>query len=200
MGNINIVESNAAIQKRINAAVAKMANKRLTKAVRGIKSQLGPLVQGALMTSPEISSLSNGILRAEFGLEFDPSSQIIGAVVGSLDVHLKKIDRNLNGGLTIVMQPSDFSNLLSLSVAEQPIRGGSIPWLSWLLKAGDSIIIADFGVEYGGHGRTGKARMSKNFAPYKVNSAFSGTKDNNFITRAIARVAPQILDLLRREL
>ena len=200
MGNIKIIESTSAIEKRINEAVAKQANKRLSRAARTIKSQLGPIVEGALMASPEIGSLSSGTLRAEFGLESDPSSQIVDAIVGSLDVHFRRIDRNLNGGLTIVMQPSDFSNLLSLGVAEQPIKGGSIPWLSWLLKAGDSVIIANFGVELGPHGRTGKARMSKGFAPYKVNSAFSGTPDNNFITRAMAKVAPKMLELLRREI
>jgi len=30
------------------------------------------------------------------------------------------------------------------------------------------------------------------FGPYKVNSAFSGTIDNNFITRAIGRVSSKI--------
>ena len=80
------------------------------------------------------------------------------------------------------------------------IEGGRIPWLNWLLTAGDSILIANFGVEFGSYGRTGKARMSGNFAPYKVHSSFSGTPDNNFITRAIAAVYPQIKEIIRKEL
>ena len=39
--------------------------------------------------------------------------------------------------------------------------------------------------------------MSKKFAPYKVNSAFSGTVNDNFITRAVQRVRPQIEAVMR---
>jgi hypothetical protein len=198
--NIKIMESDDAIRKQINAALAGEVNKRLAKTVNRIKSSIIPIIRGALASSPEISSLKSGILQAEFGLTADPTSQIISAIVGSLDVRLQRVDKNLNGGFLLEMQPTDFSNLLTLSSAEQPIEGGSIPWLSWLLTAGDSIIIANFGVELGSHGRTGRARMSSSFAPYKVNSSFSGTPDNNFITRAIEGVYPQIKEVIRKEL
>ena len=62
------------------------------------------------------------------------------------------------------------------------------------------MIIADFGVEFGDYGRTGQARMVRKPAPYKVNSAFSGTSDNNFITRTIDRVSSQIQEVIRRAL
>ena len=42
--------------------------------------------------------------------------------------------------------------------------------------------------------------MKKKKAPYKVNSAFSGTSENNFITRAVARVGGQIEDEIERVL
>ena len=198
--NIKITESNDAIRRQINEALSDQVNKQLTKAVSRIKSAIIPIIRRALASSPEISSLKSGILQAEFGLQSDPTSQIISAIVGSLDVRIQRVDKNLNGGFLLEMQPTDFSNLLSLSAAEQPIKGGSLPWLSWLLTAGDSIIIANFGVELGSYGRTGRARMSSNFAPYKVHSSFSGTSDNNFITRAIEGVYPQIKDAIRKEL
>ena len=60
-----------------------------------------------------------------------------------------------------------------------------------------SIIIAHYGVEYGaGLGRSGGAHMVRlkdaPFGPFKVNSAFSGTIDNNFITRAMSGVSREI--------
>jgi len=198
--NIKIMESDEAIRRQINGALSSQINKNLTKSVSRIQSAIVPIVKGALMSSPEIASLKGGVLQAEFGLESDPTSSIIAAIVGSLNVSIQKVDKNLNGGFLLEMQPTDFSNLLSLSAAEQPIKGGSIPWLNWLLTAGDSIIIANFGVEFGTHGRTGRARMSSNFAPYKVHSSFSGTADNNFITRAIEGVYPQIKEIIRKEL
>jgi hypothetical protein len=200
MASIKILESVATIQKEINIALSRQVNKRLTKAANKVRSQVIPVIQTALISSPEISSLSGGTLRGEFGLTSDPSSQLVSAIVDSLEVRVTPVNANLNGGFTLVMQPSNFANLFSLSSAEQPIEGGSIPWLKWLLTLGDSVIIADFGVEFGGHGRTGQARMAKKFAPYKVNSAFSGTLDNNFITRAIDRVFPQIQEIIRRAL
>ena len=200
MASIKILESVATIQKEINIALSRQVNKRLTKAANKVRSQVIPVIQTALISSPEISSLSGGTLRGEFGLTSDPSSQLVSAIVDSLEVRVTPVNANLNGGFTLVMQPSNFANLFSLSSAEQPIEGGSIPWLKWLLTLGDSVIIADFGVEFGAHGRTGQARMARKPAPYKVNSAFSGTPDNNFITRAIDRVFPQIQEIIRRAL
>jgi hypothetical protein len=200
MASIKILDSNATIQKEINIALSGQVNKRLTKAASKVRSQVISVIQTALISSPEISSLSGGTLRGEFGLTSDPSSQLVSAIVDSLEVRVTPVNANLNGGFTLVMQPSNFANLFSLSSAEQPIEGGSIPWLKWLLTLGDSVIIADFGVEFGAHGRTGQARMARKPAPYKVNSAFSGTPDNNFITRAIDRVFPQIQEIIRRAL
>jgi hypothetical protein len=194
-----ILEDSSIIQKKINAALAKEVNKKLPKIATNIEKQVKPIVRQALLASPEISSLSNGSLRYEFGLTSDPTMDIVDAVVSSLKVQFKKVNTNLSGGITLVMQPSGFSNLLSLPSAQQPIEsGGSIPWLHWLLNLGDSIIIADFGVSFGpGKGRTGGGSMSQSYAPYKVDSRFSGTPDNNFITRAISRVSSQIKQAIR---
>ncbi len=198
--SITIIESDSEFKSRVTKAIAEEANKKIPKSVPRIRSQVEPIISAALLASPEILSLQGGILRAEFGLEKDPSSEIVDAIISSLKVQYVPVSsKNLSGGLRIVMQPSSFENLLSLGIAQQPIEGGSIPWLEWLLTLGDSIIIADFGVQFGAYpkSRTGDARMSQKFAPYKVNSAFSGTKDNNFITRAVATVGPQITRILQ---
>ena len=143
-------------------------------------------------------------MRFDFGLTGDPAPQIVNAVVESVDVRIKQVkgsQNGISGGLTVLVQPSSFANLLSLPVAMQKLEiEARIPWLEWLLTAGDAIIIADFGVEFGNYGRTGKARMSKKKAPYKVPSTFSGTIDNNFVTRAIDGAFPQIKEIIRRSL
>jgi hypothetical protein len=104
---------------------------------------------------------------------------------------------SIDGGIILAIQPIDYSNLFSLSVSEQVIDGGSIPWLKWLLTLGDTIIIANFGVKYGPFGRTGKAHMTQTSRPFKVNSLFSGTADNNFITRALSNSSAQIKQAIR---
>ena len=201
MTSLKLVESNRAIVAKINVALAKEIDGAFRKRSSSIRNRIKPIVASALFGSPEILSLQGGLLRFDFGLTGDPGPQIVNAVVESLQVKIEKTRGNANGisgGLTLSIQPSDYSNLLTLPVAMQALEiEGSVPWLEWLLFAGDSIIIAHYGVEYGaGLGRSGGAHMvnlkDAPLGPYKVNSAFSGTIDNNFITRAISRVSSEI--------
>lgn len=199
--SIKLLENDKIIQRKINEAYAKELNKSLSRKVPTIKSKLIPIIRAALNASPEINSLrGGGLLALEFGLESDPTSSIIESIIDSLEVNFTPINpKTFAGGFSLVMQPSNFANLLSLPEASQPIEGGSLPWLSWLLTAGDSIIIANFGVEFGSfpQSRTGGARMAQKAAPYKVNSAFSGTEDDNFITRSISVASGEIRRIIK---
>jgi hypothetical protein len=203
MANLKIIESEREIDSKIKKALVGEVNKSLIFSARLIKKNLTPILYQAILISPEMSSLRGGTLKGEFGLTYDPTTQIAKAVVDSLEIDVRKADQNLaNGGLLLTMQPSFFNNLLSLPVAEQVIEDGSLPWLKWLLTLGDKIIITEYGVEFGNfqNSRSGFAVMKKEKAPYKVNSAFSGTVENNFITRSIARVGNQIEDEIERVL
>jgi len=195
--SIKILESNNAIVKKIHVALAKAFNKTLSRNVTQIYRGLQPLISSALISSDEMQSLSGGLLRTDFGLTSDPSSAIVNAIVSSLNIEIQQAKASaagIKGGLLITMQPIDYNNLFSLSVAEQITeKGVSLPWLQWLLTFGQQIIVANFGVEYGdGKGRTGGGHMTVEERPFKVNSQDAGTVDNNFITRAIDGVAPQI--------
>lgn len=194
--SIEILESDGMIVKKIHTSLAKVFNKSLSKSASNINASLKPIISGALSASPELSSLSGGILAVDFGLTTDPTGPIVNSIVNSLDIDIQKAigtASGIKGGLLITMQPIDYSNLFSLSVAEQIIEGGSLPWLKWLLTFGQQIIIGDFGVKYeAGRGRRGGGYMTIEERPFKVNSAFAGTADNNFITRSVSRVAPQI--------
>ena len=108
----------------------------------------------------------------------------------------------ISGGVSLYIQPRTYSNLLSLSSAYQVIEdGGSLPWLSWLLLEGDQILIANYGVKYkAGTGRSGRATMQKNATPFRVDPEYSGTIDNNFITKALQKFSPQITDAITSEL
>ena len=201
---MKIVQSNAKLRALINKALAKQGEDVLARAAIGIQNSVREIVRLAVSSCPEIASLSSGSLRLDFGLEEDPSGQIVNAIASSVVVDVSKIratSGKFSGGVTINIQPTSFANLLSLSVAEQEIRGGAIPWLEWLLTAGDSIIIADFGVQYTpGSGRTGGARMSQDAAPFRVDPRYSGNIQDNFITRAITPKLRQISGVIKKEL
>jgi hypothetical protein len=193
--SVKLLENNKEINRKINAALSKEVNRRVSKKIPNLERQIVSAVTTALNSSPEIISLRTGLLKLEFGLDSDPTFEIVQAIVSSLRVVYEPINpRDFSGGVVIQLQPTDFANLLSLPAAYQEIEDGSLPWLSWLLTLGDSVIITRFGVEFGQFPstRTGGARMTEKAAPFKVNSAYSGTVDDNFITRSIARISGQI--------
>ena len=198
--DIKLIESTPQIQKKILVAIAKELNQGLKKSIKKIQHALKPVIRTAIETSPEVLSLRGGVLRFDFGLTGDPGMDIANAVSNAVFVSSKPVKASagsLTGGITINLQPSDYAELLSLSSASQPTEKGVIlPWLDWLLNLGDAIIIADFGVEYGTHGRTGGGHMVSEERPFKVDTLYSGTAENNFVTRALARIQKQISDVI----
>jgi len=200
MLNIRILESDRQISALINRGLATAFDRAVRTNISTLRDRLRNIISGALYGSQEIQSLSGGTLMADFGLTFDPSSSIVSSIVSSLHVTARRTTSSaatISGGFDVTLQPSDYANLLSLPAAQQIIDGGSIPWLEWLLTLGDAVILANFGVEYGPFGRTGRAHMTPNSKPFKVNSSFSGSPDNNFITRAIQSVSNQIQTEIR---
>ena len=195
--SIKVLESNRVIVAKINKALAKDIDKRFKSKAGALKLKLQPIISSALFDSPEITSLRSGVLRFDFGLTGDPGPQIVNAVVQSVEVKIIPVKGNqsgISGGVQVNIQPSTYSNLLSLPIAQQALEiEGRVPWLEWLLTAGDSIIIGHYGA---GLGRSGGAHMvgikDAPFGPFKVNSAFSGNVNDNFITRSIKRSEPQI--------
>jgi hypothetical protein len=199
MLSIKLLESNAQIQSKIHKAYVSALSKHFKGVAGRVLDNIRPIISQAIQSSPEAASISGGKLRADFGLTSSPMPAITASVISTLGIKVdppKTNGKTINGGFLITMQPNDYGNLLSLPIANQIIEGGSLPWLKWLLTLGDTIIIANFGVEYGPYGRTGKARMTEKARPFKVDSAFSGSVDDNFITRAISRNKNQIINAI----
>ena len=201
MLSIKLLESDRAIVAKINRALAEKVNKHLRGVAPRLKAAISPVVARALYASSEIQSLQGGILKADFGLVGDPSGPIVTAVASSVYVEIVPVSssgNSIKGGLKVKIQPKNFENLFGLGIGVQPVSGGALPWLEWLLKLGDAIVVAEFGVEYGPFGRTGMAHMTRKEAPFRVNSAFSGTIGNNFVTRSISSVSSEIKDIIMR--
>lgn len=202
-GKFKIIDSTAKIEANIFKSLYDGMKLLLTRAKPKIESQIKNLVREALIKSPEISSLQSGKLKFDFGLDSDPTGQIIESIVNSVHVYFKDFKLSKSGysnTLNVYIQPSDFNNLLTLSVANQITeKGVELPWLSWLLTAGDAIIITQYHVEYDSVGRSGGAHMIPG-GIFKVDSAFSGTIDNNFITRSLEGYEDAISDILRKNI
>lgn len=204
-GKIKIIDSNNKIENNVLDACRDELKKMFTKAIPKIRADVINLTVDALSGSPEIQSLKHGTLKFDFGLTEDPTTAIIYAVANSINVYFKGLrlnKRSTTNVLSIYIQPSDFQNLLNLPDAYSVTElGNSLPWLKWLLTAGDAILIKGYHVEYGNspNSRSGGAIMVPQ-SIFKVNSAFSGTEDDNFITRALANYDKELATIVEKSI
>ena len=210
MITIKLLEGNKIIQRKILMAMAKHLNTMIIRSLPRIEKSVRKLVGSLIIVQPEIRELSGGILQGAFGIpggkELTVIEDITRAIVNSIYIQAETVkqagSKVLQGGMNIYIQPKDFSNLLSMSSASVSIEdGGRIPWLKWLLTAGDSVLIGGYNVRYGqGLGRSGLAHMRPKTGVFRVPPSYSGTEDNNFITRAFLGSESQFNLALRKNL
>lgn len=192
MLSIKLLDTIGTVQKKVNQACADHLNKNIMTKGNALAAKFKSVVQGWLIDQPEIISLSTAApdsLMAQFGLAPGQgpmvTAQIIQAVKDSVRVQVRKFDINLRGGVDVSFQPSNFQNLLSLSSGHTTILNGDLHWLNWLLTFGDTVIVTgyDYNAETG-IGRSGLGNMQEG-GSWRVPPEFSGTLQNNFVTRAL---------------
>jgi len=208
--SIKILETDVVIKRRIMKAVAKEVNVIFNKAKPRIFTEMQKLTEKLLFASPEIQSLQGGDLQAVFGIRKGEEDSVVYAIVKAVSSSVKvenivisaRSSMGLRGGMKIYIQPDDFSNLLSLPEGYVFYGEGdanTIPWLQWLLTLGDKILIGDYHFEAKDMGRSTMGIMVPK-GTFRVPPSYSGTEDNNFITRAFARRAGEIAKAIQRSL
>lgn len=187
---IKLVDSVTTVQNRVNKELAGMFNDVLRKKKSFLESKFRMLASSWIMEQPEIESLVSGYLAGAFGLYAGTNDAIVNsisnAVGSSVFVNVNPIGAKFtDGGITINFQPSDFINLLSLPQGHVVYEGGDLHWLKWLIQLGDSMIVVDYSYfPKSGAGRSKRGSMKK-FGTFRVPPEFSGTLEDNFITRAL---------------
>lgn len=206
--DFNLLEDNRVVFSRIKKAIAQEFNKRIQRNITKIEDDIKKVVKELISNCAEIKSIQSGSLRADFGIPADqnPAHNIVSAIVNSVEVEHELIvpkssGKKFTGGLTVNIQPKDVANLLALSgVTVTTAKGTNLPWLEWLLTLGDKIIITGYHVDYkSGTGRSGRGTMADGDT-FRVNPSFSGTTDNNFITRALRGSENRIKNILKRHI
>lgn len=207
-GDIFIVESNSEIEGKILRALKPEVNKYLEKVFTKAKAKITDTIINAITNSPEYNSLISGDLKYEFGLP-DSDSRVNSLLNFwtkiRTDYKSVSISNNkLSGGFTISMIQSDFSDVINSSAAVFTTeKGTDLNWLEWLLLFGNKTIIKDYVVEFGANprSRTGRAVMrGVQKGKWSVPSEFAGTKNNNWITRAIDSADGEINSVLKEAL
>jgi hypothetical protein len=209
MITIKLIDSVSKITTDINLSIAQYLNDKIRKNKLSTINKIKSYIPAWINSQPEIISLQSqttNTLFALFGLRSGSTNSIvddiINSVVNSLSFSFNPIDNQLNGGITIELQPSDFQNLLSLQSGHVVYSQGDLHWLNWLLTMGNSVIIANY--NYSPQSGAGRSRQGimKFGGSFRVPPQYSGTDTDNFITRALTGSAQedQITQIINTEL
>jgi len=158
------------------------------------------LVPQWVMESDEISDLRNREdIWAQLGIPNDMLNVVIQDIarLSATTIGAKFVKRRSGTGyaigrIEIFMFPSAMGRFLSLKSGKYITeKGVEIPWLKSLLLDGTQILVTDFTYVPGDfsdneNNRTGKGMMIESPGSYwRIPSQYSGTLQNNFITRSI---------------
>jgi len=198
MISLKLLDSIDVIEKKVNEAIADLANKEIGNKRTEILQKCQALINGWILSQPEIISLNSSSpdsLAGQFGLlpgqAMSVTSSVINAVKDSITVKITKFNNKLQGGITVEFQPANFLNILNIPQGHTSISGGDLHWMDWLLKRGDNIIIVNYQYDpKSGFGRSGLGHMISGGA-FRVPPQFSGIDTNNFITRALVGAAQE---------
>jgi hypothetical protein len=201
--SIKLLDSVRSIEKKVNAAIAKQANSITSKNDQPSRRKIYSFVYGCIQEQPEIASLRSGgqgSLAAQFGIPAGQESSvvdsIVAAIVAATRVNISRFNRNLQGKIDISFQPASFDNLFSLHVGSVHTElGVNLDWLRWLLQEGNRVIIIGYEYVSSSRGRS-KGGIMKTGESWRVPTQFSGTADDNFITRAFANREKELQGLL----
>lgn len=204
MITVKIKESDRQIERSINKALAEHLNKRIRSKKSFLVGKIKRAVENWVLGQPEIRSLlSDGVpnsLSSQFGLPVGSSksavNSIVSAVADSTEIQVSKLNQKLQGTIEFRFQPSSFANLLSLSSGIVTTeKGVNLKWLEWLLLEGDRIVVVGYRYQPSEDGRAGGGTMLSG-SGFRVPPQFSGTSDDNFITRAFSGRSSELTQLI----
>jgi len=180
----------------IKEALANHVNTVTEKIDNAYTPQIQELVAREIIMQPEIQALVGGPLDGHFGIPAGSASSRVSDIVESIQesVFVKwwPVPKDFRkGGLVVRIQPNDFANVLALEAGKVNAKHKkdgpyTMHWLDWLLNRGDEPIVKGYQYVEGSRGRSGKGIMEKGDAEvWRVPPEYSGTEDENFITRAL---------------
>ncbi len=205
---INLVTKPENIKKKIMKSLISQLKTKIPALKPRVETIVRGLIGKYIKLSPEYLSFGGGILQQELGV-LDPYSSLddmLAILVGSVTVKMRPVYQRggqIGGGFTVRAVPTDFYNQVTTLGKYTSENGHDVPWLQWLLTAGDEIIIKDYGISFGGKAkmfsRTGGPIMRKGGQGWGIGASksrvppeYSGTSTNNFVTRAMDRMAPEL--------
>jgi hypothetical protein len=200
---IELLTTNAEFEELVIKAMLKHINPKVKSAIRDINKNIQEAIYNGIVKTQIYEELINGKLGYEFGFRKGSAKKNIDRVIKDLSTQFitnfkdfRFNGRDIDGGFEIFAIEADFKKILSNPSSSIKIKGGSLPWLEWLLIDGDKIIVSNHKVVFMDTraSRSGHAIMVKGgIRPFwRVPPEFSGVVDNNWITRASDIISDEI--------
>ena len=205
----HIPETTKQIETKALKTIVRDLNQVLDKTANQITKPIRNLVRESLMRQPEVRSIEDGQLRAEFGLPDGRGriSDIINFWTKGIIIKKRRIqirNNQLYGGINIDIIRSDYQDIFAEPSANLITeKGQRLPWLEWLLVFGDRVIIRDYEVQFSNvsRSRTGSAIMVKRSdGRWRVPPQFAGNRTNNFVTRALSAIEVPLSKIIETQL
>ena len=202
-----VVESARKVTANISKALQTQVQSVFRKAKPKIQRDISKLIADAIRAEPEYGALKAGKLRLEIGIAdtsvvddvVDLFAQSIKFNINQVKVGTKGIDAVLS--FTIIGS-DDFERILQSNAAVITSENGAmLPWLTWLLlKGGDEIVLNNKVLfKPSPASRTGQAIMiPTKRGGWRVPARYIGTESNNWVTRAMSKIEPDILNAMKK--
>lgn len=201
------------LKKKIGKEV-KAEITELVKTISGESSTfIKTLIRNITIKSPEYQSITGldgtGKLRGEFGLDDSMVNFFTSNVHDFFQVvrkDTKSSNARIGRGLEVRGGFKAFIDYNSVPLYTYFIENGSaIPWMDWLLFRGTSVQVSGWNVRRKeGLGRSGLAVMRQGSSAagrsYSVSSEFSGTVDDNFLTRILGFAALKAESIIQKKI
>jgi hypothetical protein len=207
MFKIELLTTDKAFEDMVMKAMLKHINRNIKGIIRDMKTTVQEAIAIGLKKSPIYKELIGGKLGYELGFRKGSAQRHVDGIIEQLSkqfiIDFKDFKFNgisIDGGFDIYAIESDFSEVLNNKYAEIKIKGGSLPWLKWLLVEGDKIIVSTHKVVFidTKRSRSGHAIMVEGgIRPFwRIPPEWSGVIDNNWITKACDDISDEINNAL----
>lgn len=194
----------------INALLPEI-DRYLHRVLADIKLPIQNIIATSIKDSPEYKSLIDnaGKLRGALGVVDAQSKLEIIIDKWKSDVGIgydppTNVGGKIRAGFSLQVIRGDYADVINLAVSKFTSENNYlVPWLEWLLLAGQSRVVQNYVIEYGNsvRSRTGLAVMRKHpSGGFSVPSEYSGTDEDNFVTRALDKASNEILELIIAEM
>lgn len=204
-------QSDSEMANALLSSMVSSTNDILTSSANIVRQRIVNKIEDAIRGSGEIQSLINGKLKQEIGLVNGDAavSQIVVAVQNSMRFEVTPLrvsgTRITGGGYEIQILREDFREVLNTDSASYITENNAIiPWLEWLLFAGTASVIIGYKILYDPQksefSRTSGPIMVPSNGSWGVPAEFSGTGNNNILTRALSNISSEIDEIINSEL